>query len=241
MQSCVSPISDKSIREIQTGDHFINVLELWKNGDTVPRSLTKNGFIDSLEELRLPLRDLRMLVKSSDTIRTRFPSLLPRPSSKCYIFEIEHIRFLCFRRASLPKQSFLNHLCPPHLSWHSFHFSFICFDWRLPDSVTTASYSTPTRTRQSCLFGASRTGGIFYTEMELLLAVKFKFFWIFGKIFTPGPGAVPAAGEVRRGRAPDLHADPLHRLQHRQHDKPGLWVRHTRERSRKYCEQIPVN
>lgn len=116
MQSCVSPISDKSIREIQTGDHFINVLELWKNGDTVPRSLTKNGFIDSLEELRLPLRDLRMLVKSSDTIRTRFPSLLPRPSSKCYIFEIEHIRFLCFRRASLPTQSFLNHLCPPHLS-----------------------------------------------------------------------------------------------------------------------------
>ena len=97
---CVSPTASDKIREIQTGDHFIKVLELGRNGDTVHRNMTKNDFIDSLQEYRLPLRDLRMLVKSSDTIRTRFPSLLPRPSSKCYIFEIEHIRFLCFRRVS---------------------------------------------------------------------------------------------------------------------------------------------
>ena len=101
---CVSPTASDKIREIHTGDHFIKVLELRRNGDTVIRSTTKNDFIDSLAEYRLPLRDLRMLVKSSDTIRTRFPSLLPRPSSKCYIFEIEHIRFLCFRRVSLSKQ-----------------------------------------------------------------------------------------------------------------------------------------
>lgn len=103
MQMCVSPTASDKIREIQTGDHFIKVLELSRNGDTVHRNMTKNDFIDSLQEYRLPLRDLRMLVKSSDTIRTRFPSLLPRPSSKCYIFEIEHIRFLCFRRVRLAK------------------------------------------------------------------------------------------------------------------------------------------
>ena len=82
----------------QTGEHIITILELHKNGDTVTRTLTKNDFVDSLQEHRLPLRDLRMLVKSSDTVRTKFPSLNARPSSKCYIFEIEHIRFLCFRK-----------------------------------------------------------------------------------------------------------------------------------------------
>ena len=32
--------------------------------------------------------------------RSKFPALLPRPSSKCYIFEMEHIKLICFRQVS---------------------------------------------------------------------------------------------------------------------------------------------
>jgi len=59
-------------------------------------SLTKDEFVDSIKEHHLPLRDLRMLVKSGDSWRTKHPSLCPRPASKCFIFEIEHIKLLCF-------------------------------------------------------------------------------------------------------------------------------------------------
>ena len=109
----------------QTGEHIITILELHKNGDTVTRTLTKNDFVDSLQEHRLPLRDLRMLVKSSDTVRTKFPSLNARPSSKCYIFEIEHIRFLCFRK--LPVKNLISnnikYLLSKHKTWAYFFFN----------------------------------------------------------------------------------------------------------------------
>ena len=90
-----------NFREIQTGEHYISLAELKQNGDTVKKTITKDAFIDSLHQYRLPLRDLRMLVRSSDGARTKFPSLLPRPQSKCFIFEIEQIRLLCFRNVSI--------------------------------------------------------------------------------------------------------------------------------------------
>lgn len=63
--------------------------------------ICRDQFISSLSQYKLPLRDLRMLLKPADTVsysgnRSKFPALLPRPSSKCYIFEMEHIKLICF-------------------------------------------------------------------------------------------------------------------------------------------------
>ena len=45
-------------------------------------------------------RDLRMLLKST-TSRSRHPVVMPRPSSRCYIFEMETIRLICFSEKCL--------------------------------------------------------------------------------------------------------------------------------------------
>jgi len=49
----------------------------------------------------LPIRDLRVFLRSrssrSGTLGPhRKPTLVPRPASGCYIFDMEHIRFLCY-------------------------------------------------------------------------------------------------------------------------------------------------
>ena len=47
-------------------------------------------------------RDLRMLLKSSAALsKARHPAILPRPSSKCFILEMENIKLLCFREKCL--------------------------------------------------------------------------------------------------------------------------------------------
>lgn len=88
-------------RSIQnSGAEMLQITEIDNTGTTHYRSLTKDEFVDSIKEHHLPLRDLRMLVKSGDSWRTKHPSLCPRPASKCFIFEIEHIKLLCFRKRS---------------------------------------------------------------------------------------------------------------------------------------------
>ena len=92
----VSEISDQFIREIMTGEHYISIMEIIPSGDTISKTLTKDELIESLQDHKLPLRDLRMLLKTSTSLRAKYPALLPRPSSKCFIFDIENIRLLCF-------------------------------------------------------------------------------------------------------------------------------------------------
>ena len=76
---------------------MIRLLEIKRNGDCEQKSLTQNEFLSSISESKLPFRDLRMIIKSSQTLcKARHPALLPRPSSQCYIFEMEHIKLLCF-------------------------------------------------------------------------------------------------------------------------------------------------
>ena len=95
----VFSVSDQFIREIMTGEHFINIAEISSQGDTVFKNITKDEFIESLSDHKLALRDLRMLLKTSTSPlrRTKYPSLLPRASSKCFILEMENIRLLCFK------------------------------------------------------------------------------------------------------------------------------------------------
>ena len=64
--------------------------------------LTQAQFLHNLGEHRLPFRDLRALLSSSEpSLRTSHPALLPRPSSKCYIFEMEQIQLICFAQKCL--------------------------------------------------------------------------------------------------------------------------------------------
>ena len=61
---------------------------------TCPRCNTNIWFVT--------FRDLRMLLKSAPTTsRSRHPVVMPRPSSRCYIFEMETIRLICFSEKCL--------------------------------------------------------------------------------------------------------------------------------------------
>ena len=81
-----------------SGEEIINMTEVNMTGATQLRSLTKDDFVESLKELKLPLRDLRMLVKSADSPRTKHFTISPRPASKCFILDIEHVKLLCVRK-----------------------------------------------------------------------------------------------------------------------------------------------
>jgi len=76
----------------------IQVMELLRSGDCRRMTLTQDEFVNSLSDYKLPFRDLRMLLKSTDIAmsKARHPSLLPRPSSRCFLFEMEHIKLVCF-------------------------------------------------------------------------------------------------------------------------------------------------
>lgn len=66
------------------------------------KCLTRDEFLSLLSESALPFRDLRMLLKSAPTTsRSRHPVVMPRPSSRCYIFEMETIRLICFSEKCL--------------------------------------------------------------------------------------------------------------------------------------------
>ena len=76
---------------------MIKVLHLTKSGDCQHECLTNDQFLASIREYKLPFRDLRMILKASESSsKATHPVLMPRPSSKCFIFEMEHIKLLCF-------------------------------------------------------------------------------------------------------------------------------------------------
>ena len=81
-----------------SGEEIINITEVNITGATQFRTITKDDFVESLQDYKLPLRDLRMLVKSADSPRTKHFTISPRPASKCFILDIEHVKLLCFRK-----------------------------------------------------------------------------------------------------------------------------------------------
>jgi len=72
----------------------IQVMELSKSGERRRMTVKQDKLINSLSDYKLPFRDLRMLLKSTDT--ARHPYILPRPSSHCFLFAMEHIKLVCF-------------------------------------------------------------------------------------------------------------------------------------------------
>lgn len=100
---CLPPSSLLTLTRCLTqGDQHqtIQVLELQRTGQQTTRVLTTPEFLASLQK-KLPLRDLRIFLRATTHTTglqtTRKPTLLPRPASDCYIFDIEHIRLLCYK------------------------------------------------------------------------------------------------------------------------------------------------
>ena len=76
----------------------MKVLVLTKAGDFDHKRMTQDQFITSLKEHSLSYRDLMLIMKASDGRSSRSqPKLLPRPLSKCFVFDMEHIKLICFK------------------------------------------------------------------------------------------------------------------------------------------------
>jgi len=76
---------------------IIRLLEMHRTGEMENRSLTRDEFLSLLGDCNLPFRDLRMILKSATSAaRSRHPLIMPRPSSKCFIFEMETVKIICF-------------------------------------------------------------------------------------------------------------------------------------------------
>lgn len=98
-------------RLVSTSSAEISVMEIGKNGENIKKSVSTDELLRTIPK-RLPLRDLRMLLRATKNAK-RIPALLPRPSSDCYIFDIEHIRLLCYRDKCLifdPERNIMTNL-----------------------------------------------------------------------------------------------------------------------------------
>jgi len=101
-----------------TDRDMIHLMEIKSSGDSEEKHLKNHDFLHSLSEKRLPFRDLRMILKCSERGGlTRHPALLPRPSSNCYILEMEHIKLICLQDKCIilnpdqkPTKAFINNL-----------------------------------------------------------------------------------------------------------------------------------
>ena len=45
---------------------------------------------------KIPIRDLRLLIRKPSSSVNKMPAILPRPSSNCFILDVEHLKVLCF-------------------------------------------------------------------------------------------------------------------------------------------------
>ena len=80
---------------------FVQLLEVGVTGSRLMRHYTRDQFLASLAQYGLLPRDLRLLLKPPEAVtysgdRAKFPTLLVRPASKCFIFHMEHLKLLCF-------------------------------------------------------------------------------------------------------------------------------------------------
>ena len=73
----------------------INFQELNKNGNFQHQTMEKENFLALLADYQFHLRDRTMILKLGEVRKTKQPSLLLRPSSKCFIFDVQNIQILC--------------------------------------------------------------------------------------------------------------------------------------------------
>lgn len=73
----------------------VSLAEIRSSGEMTDFNISLETFLQSLPK-KLPLRDVRLLLRPSTSNVARMPALLPRPSADCFILDIEHIRLLCY-------------------------------------------------------------------------------------------------------------------------------------------------
>ena len=69
--------------------------EIRSSGEMKENNVSLETFLHSLPK-KLPLRDVRLLLRPASSNVARMPALLARPSADCFILDIEHIRLLCY-------------------------------------------------------------------------------------------------------------------------------------------------
>lgn len=74
---------------------MLSVVEIKKSGSFMERQVSLENIIQTHPK-KIPLRDIRLLLRTQSNNVKKIPSLLPRPSSSCFILDMEHIRVLCF-------------------------------------------------------------------------------------------------------------------------------------------------
>jgi len=86
-----------SVRRISIGPEplTVSLAEISSSGEVKEKDVTLDDFLLSLPK-KLPLRDVRLLLRPTKSNIARIPVLLPRPAAECYILDIEHIRLLCY-------------------------------------------------------------------------------------------------------------------------------------------------
>ena len=85
-------------RVLSTGNNIseqLSVVELERSGTITQRHVSVENILQTVPK-KIPLRDLRLLLRKPSSNVRKMPALLPRPSSNCYILDIEHIRILCY-------------------------------------------------------------------------------------------------------------------------------------------------
>ena len=60
------------------------------------KDMTHQQLLSSIKKHKLSLRDQRTILRLTD-LKQSMAILLPRPSSQCFIFDMEHIKLICFK------------------------------------------------------------------------------------------------------------------------------------------------
>ena len=75
---------------------MIQVLVLSKSGVCEHKDMTHQQLLSSIKQHKLSLRDQRTILRATD-LKQNVAILMPRPSSQCFIFDMEHIKLICFK------------------------------------------------------------------------------------------------------------------------------------------------
>ena len=96
------------VRVFSGVNDMLSVVEIMKTGSLTERQVSLENIIQTSPK-KIPLRDIRLLLRTQSSSVKKIPSLLPRPSSSCFILDIEHIRVLCFSDKVISISNFSNY------------------------------------------------------------------------------------------------------------------------------------
>ena len=74
---------------------MVDYQEFDRSGNFYHKTTEKSDFLTLLKDYDFSIRDMRMILKLAEITKTRQPTLVLRPSSKSFVFDVENIQLLC--------------------------------------------------------------------------------------------------------------------------------------------------